>query len=234
MPEVGVARRGRAAGGLAVVAVAALAVAMVALVYANTSSEWPGSVLMSEGQRTTKLAWGGFTNQMQEEADKALRLCKVGLLGKKQHCATHLVSTDFTKRTHTDSGQPTREESQSVLSQQVPCAPLLERASWQASRADVQLERLRPCCTPEDHAFAHRRLDAVAPVPQLPAACAQLLPSSTCVPMLCAVCASAFRRAFLPACSHSDLHARTADERHPVRPRHWYAGRFRRQAIDAR
>ena len=62
---------GRAAGGLAVVAVAALAVAMVALVYANTSSEWPGSVLMSEGQRTTKLAWGGFTNQMQEEADKA-------------------------------------------------------------------------------------------------------------------------------------------------------------------
>ncbi len=128
MPEVGVARRGRAAGGLAVVAVAALAVAMVALVYANTSSEWPGSVLMSEGQRTTKLAWGGFTNQMQEEADKALRLCKVGLMGAKQHCATHVVSTDFTKWTHTDAGQPTWEESQRVLSQQVPCATLLERA----------------------------------------------------------------------------------------------------------
>jgi len=69
MPEVGVARRGRAAGGLAAVAVAALALAMVALVYANTSSEWPASVMMSEGQRTTKLAWGGFTLDMQKEAN---------------------------------------------------------------------------------------------------------------------------------------------------------------------
>jgi hypothetical protein len=119
MPEVGVARRGRAAGGLAVVAVAALALAMVALVYANTSSEWPASVMMSEGQRTTKLAWGGFTLDMQKEADKALRLCKVGLLGSKQHCATHVVSTEDTKWTHTDAGQPVWEESTNVLDSQV-------------------------------------------------------------------------------------------------------------------
>lgn len=119
MPEVGVARRGRAAGGLAVVAVAVLALAMVALVYANTSSEWPASVMMSEGQRTTKLAWGGFTLDMQKEADKALRLCKVGLLGQNQHCATHVVSTDDSKWTHTDAGQPIWEESTNVLDSQV-------------------------------------------------------------------------------------------------------------------
>lgn len=119
MPEVGVARRGRAAGGLAAVAVAALALAMVALVYANTSSEWPASVMMSEGQRTTKLAWGGFTLDMQKEADKALRLCKVGLLGKGQHCATHVVSTEDSKWTHTDAGQPIWEESTNVLDSQV-------------------------------------------------------------------------------------------------------------------
>ena len=78
---------------------------------------------MSEGQRTTKLAWGGFTLQMQDEADKALRLCKVGLMGPNQHCATHVVSTDDTKWTHTDAGQPTWEESQMVLSRQVLVLP---------------------------------------------------------------------------------------------------------------
>lgn len=120
MPEVGLARRGRAAGGLAVVAVAAMALAMVAVVYINTSSEWPGqTVLMSQGQRTTKLAWGGFTLDMQHEADKALRLCKVGMFGPGKHCATHVVSTDLTKWTHTDAGQPIWEESQNVLSSQV-------------------------------------------------------------------------------------------------------------------
>jgi len=124
VPEVGVARRGRAIGGLAVVAVAAVAIAMVALVYTNTSSEWPGqTVLMSEGQRTTKLAWGGFTLAMQDEADKALRLCKVGLMGPNQHCATHVVSTDLTKWTHTDAGQPIWEESQQVLSRQSSVIP---------------------------------------------------------------------------------------------------------------
>jgi hypothetical protein len=117
-----VARRG-GRGGLAAGAVAFLAIAMVALVYANTSSEWPGSVLMSEGQRTTKLAWGGFTLQMQQEADKAIRLCKIGLMGPNQHCATHVVSTDDTKWTHTDAGQPIWEESQNVLSEQV-CVPV--------------------------------------------------------------------------------------------------------------
>ena len=104
----------------AAAAVAAVAIAMVALVYANTSSEWPETVLMSEGQRTTKLAWGGFTGVMQDEADRALHLCKVGLLGKKKHCATHVVSTEDSKWTHTDAGQPTWAESQRVLSRQVP------------------------------------------------------------------------------------------------------------------
>ena len=134
VPEVGVARRGASHGGLALAATAALALAAVALVYANTSSEWPGSALMSEGQRTTKLAWGGFTLAMQDEADKALRLCKVGLLGPNQHCATHVVSTDDTKWTHSDAGQPTWEESQMVLSRQV-CAP---PCPWGASACRLQ------------------------------------------------------------------------------------------------
>jgi hypothetical protein len=131
VPEVGAARRGAARGGLALAATAALAFAAVALVYANTSSEWPGSsvALMSEGQRTTKLAWGGFTLQMQEEADKALRLCKVGLLGPNQHCATHVVSTDDTKWTHSDAGQPVWEESVNVLDRQVCAPPALPCAS---------------------------------------------------------------------------------------------------------
>ena len=104
----------------AAAAVAAVAIAMVALVYANTSSEWPQTVLMSEGQRTTKLAWGGFTGVMQDEADRALRLCKVGLLGTGQHCATHVISTEDSMWTHTDAGQPTWAESQDVLDSQVP------------------------------------------------------------------------------------------------------------------
>jgi hypothetical protein len=117
-PEAGVVRPRRGVGAAA--AVAAVAIAMVALVYANTSSEWPQSVLMPEGQRTTKLAWGGFTGVMQDEADRALHLCKVGLLGKDKHCATHVVSTEDSKWTHTDAGQPTWAESQRVLSRQVP------------------------------------------------------------------------------------------------------------------
>lgn len=215
MPEVGVARRGRAAGGLAVVAVAALAVAMVALVYANTSSEWPGSVLMSEGQRTTKLAWGGFTNQMQEEADKALRLCKVGLLGKKQHCATHVVSTDFTKWTHTDAGQPTWEESQRVLSQQVPCAPLLERASWHRARTyswsvcapavrqrtmrsrTVAWMLLRPCRSCQPPAPSCCRAPLVCPCCVL---CAQV-PSAvlSCRRALILICMHALQTSVIPS-----------------------------------
>ena len=123
-PEGAARGRSAARGGMALAATATLALAMVALVYANTSSDWPGSALMSEGQRTTKLAWGGFTLQMQDEADKALRLCKVGLMGPNQHCATHVVSTDDTKWTHSDAGQPTWEESQMVLSRQVRVRPL--------------------------------------------------------------------------------------------------------------
>ena len=90
-PEVAARGRSAARGGMALAATATLALAMVALVYANTSSDWPGSALMSEGQRTTKLAWGGFTLQMQDEDDKALRLCKVGLMGPNQHCDPRCV-----------------------------------------------------------------------------------------------------------------------------------------------
>ena len=114
---MGLARQRRGINALA--AVAAVSITLIALVYVNTSSEWPESVLMSEGQRTTQLAWGGFTNQMQNEADKAIRLCKVGLMGKNKHCATHVVSTKYTKWTHSDAGQPTWEESQRVLDHQV-------------------------------------------------------------------------------------------------------------------
>lgn len=132
----------------AAAAVAAVAIAMVALVYANTSSEWPQTVLMSEGQRTTKLAWGGFTGVMQDEADRALRLCKVGLLGKKKHCATHVVSTEDSKWTHTDAGQPTWAESQRVLDRQVPslischlffCWSIHEPVLWQLLTASANI-----------------------------------------------------------------------------------------------
>lgn len=120
--DAGSTRRG-GRGALTAVAMAAGAIAMVALVYANTSSAWPGSALMSEGQRTTQLAWGGYTNAMQDEADKAIRLCKVGLMGPGQHCAKHVVSTKYTKWTHSDAGQPTWEESQRVLSNQNSVIP---------------------------------------------------------------------------------------------------------------
>jgi len=106
--------------GLVVVPVLGFLVAVSCLVAAVTLSAEtrPGrSVMMQKsGQRTMMLS--GFTYQMQEEADKALRLCDVGLMGPKQHCAKHVVSTDLTKWTHTDAGQNTWEESQRFLPSQ--------------------------------------------------------------------------------------------------------------------
>ncbi|EKX38016.1 hypothetical protein GUITHDRAFT_115779 [Guillardia theta CCMP2712] len=78
------------------------------------------AVRQQRRQIRQSLAWSGFTYQMQEEADKALRLCKVGLMGPGQHCATHVIPTDLTMWTHSDAGQPEWEESQRVLDVQGP------------------------------------------------------------------------------------------------------------------
>lgn len=104
-------------------AVAAVAIVFaVAAVVAFTGSSQLRPVSLQQQQQQTMML-NGFTYQMQQEADKALRLCDVGLLGPGQHCAKHVVSTDDTKWTHTETGQNVWEESQRFMDNQNAVAP---------------------------------------------------------------------------------------------------------------
>jgi len=103
--------------GLALVPIVGLALAVTCVVatIALSAETQPrhATLMQRNGQQTMMLE--GFNYAMQEEADKALRLCDVGLMGENQHCAKHVVSTDLTKWTHSDAGQPTWEETQRFM-----------------------------------------------------------------------------------------------------------------------
>eukprot|EP00291_Cryptomonas_curvata_P011766 CAMPEP_0172187622 /NCGR_PEP_ID=MMETSP1050-20130122/21446_1 /TAXON_ID=233186 /ORGANISM="Cryptomonas curvata, Strain CCAP979/52" /LENGTH=157 /DNA_ID=CAMNT_0012861977 /DNA_START=75 /DNA_END=544 /DNA_ORIENTATION=- len=122
--------KGAGANWTAKASILVLAVLATTLIVAQSfPAASVGPAVMVQKARQQSLAWNGFTLEMQEEADKALRLCAVGLLGKKnmeaKHgCVKHVVPTTDTEWTHTDAGQNEWEETQNVLERQVSVAPL--------------------------------------------------------------------------------------------------------------
>lgn len=143
---------------LAVVPIVGFVVAvtcMVAAIGFSAETRPVRSALMQKnGQRTMMLE--GFNYAMQEEADKALRLCEVGLMGENQHCAKHVVNNKLTKWTHTDQGQNEWEETQRFMPSQVGPITLL------LSAVLVHLAGSIPCSLPFflDSAFRDRTICA--------------------------------------------------------------------------
>mmetsp|Transcript_9473 Transcript_9473/g.27203 ORF Transcript_9473/g.27203 Transcript_9473/m.27203 type:complete len:164 (-) Transcript_9473:144-635(-) len=114
---------------LALGALLLTAVVAVSMIVSLGHAEPVHRPMLLQKARQQMLSWNGFTLEMQQEADKALRLCAVGLMGKKNQekphgCVKHVVPTDTSSWTHSEAGQNEWEETQNVLSQQVSVAPL--------------------------------------------------------------------------------------------------------------
>mmetsp|Transcript_10342 Transcript_10342/g.25125 ORF Transcript_10342/g.25125 Transcript_10342/m.25125 type:complete len:146 (-) Transcript_10342:296-733(-) len=110
-------------GSRLVLAAAALGACALVGAVALTSTPEVHRPVLAQKARQQSLAWGGFTVAMQGEADKALRLCDVGLLGKHKHCARHVVPVKYTKYTHSDEGQNEWAETQRELPEQSSITP---------------------------------------------------------------------------------------------------------------
>eukprot|EP00286_Rhodomonas_abbreviata_P015983 CAMPEP_0181319224 /NCGR_PEP_ID=MMETSP1101-20121128/17452_1 /TAXON_ID=46948 /ORGANISM="Rhodomonas abbreviata, Strain Caron Lab Isolate" /LENGTH=141 /DNA_ID=CAMNT_0023426799 /DNA_START=12 /DNA_END=437 /DNA_ORIENTATION=- len=115
-------RRPEAVNVLMSMAAVALVFALTAIAAFATVPPSPVETLQKMNQQRFQQL-SGFTQQMQGEADKAIRLCTVGLLGEGQHCAKHVVSTDDSKWTHTETGANVWEENQRFLPVQTSVLP---------------------------------------------------------------------------------------------------------------